>query len=85
MPIKDWHSRPLQGIVFVCLMVAKMLKAVYTQKNKRAARQKIKAVVEELRSMKIKEVIKNVGMILSKLLLIAIFPANTGVVSILTI
>ena len=33
-------------------LVAKMLKAVHAQESKKAAREKAKAVVEELRSMK---------------------------------
>ena len=35
-------------------LVAKMLKATHTQESKKAAREKAKAVVEELRSMKLK-------------------------------
>ena len=41
-------------------LVAKMLKAIYVQESKRAARQKAKAVVEQLRSMKLKEAAKKV-------------------------
>ena len=41
-------------------LVAKMLKAIHAQENKRAAREKAKAVVEELRSMKLKEAAKKV-------------------------
>ena len=37
-----------------------MLKAIHAQKSKRAAREKAKAVVEELRSMKLKEAAKKV-------------------------
>ena len=36
-------------------LVAKMLKAIHAQESKRAAREKAKAVVEQLRSMKLKE------------------------------
>ena len=36
-------------------MVAKMLKAIHAQESKKAAREKAKAVVEQLRSMKLKE------------------------------
>ena len=36
-------------------LVAKMLKAIHAQESKKAVRQKAKAVVEELRSMKLKE------------------------------
>lgn len=35
--------------------VAKMLKAIHAQESKKAAREKAKAVIEELRSMKLKE------------------------------
>ena len=42
-------------------LVAKMLKAIHAQKSKKAAREKAKAVVEELRSMKLKEAAKKVG------------------------
>ena len=41
-------------------LVAKMLKAIHAQESKRAAREKAKAVVEELRSMKLKEAAKKV-------------------------
>ena len=41
-------------------LVAKMLKAVHAQESKKAAREKAKAVVEELRSMKLKEAAKKV-------------------------
>ena len=37
-----------------------MLKAIHAQESKRAAREKAKAVVEELRSMKLKEAAKKV-------------------------
>ena len=36
-------------------LVAKMLKAIHAQENKKAAREKARAVVEGLRSMKLKE------------------------------
>ena len=36
-------------------LVAKMLKAIHAQESKKAARDKARAVVEELRSMKLKE------------------------------
>ena len=39
-------------------LVAKMLKAIHAQESKKAAREKAKAVVEELRSMKLKETAK---------------------------
>ena len=41
-------------------LVAKMLKAIHAQESKKAAREKAKAVVEELRSMKLKEAAKKV-------------------------
>ena len=37
-----------------------MLKAIHAQESKKAAREKAKAVVEELRSMKLKEAAKKV-------------------------
>ena len=36
-------------------LVAKMLKAIHAQESKKAAREKAKAVVEQLRSMSLKE------------------------------
>ena len=41
-------------------LVAKMLKAIHAQESKKAAREKAKVVVEELRSMKLKEAAKKV-------------------------
>ena len=41
--------------------MVKILKAIHIQKSKRAARDKAKAVVEELRSMKLKEAAKKVA------------------------
>ena len=41
-------------------VVAKMLKAIHAQENKKAAREKAKAVVEELHSMRLKEAAKKV-------------------------
>ena len=40
--------------------MAKMLKAIHAQESKKAARDKARAVVEELRSMKLKEAAKKV-------------------------
>lgn len=40
--------------------MAKMLKAIHAQENKKAAREKARAVVEGLRSMKLKEAAKKV-------------------------
>ena len=41
-------------------LVAKMLKAIHAQESKKAAREKAKAVVAELRAMKLKEAAKKV-------------------------
>ena len=41
-------------------LVAKMLKAIHAQESKKAAREKAKAVVEQLRSMKLKEAARKV-------------------------
>ena len=41
-------------------LIAKMLKAIHAQETKKAAREKAKTVVEELRSMKLKEAAKKV-------------------------
>ena len=41
-------------------IVAKMLKAIHAQESKRASREKAKAVVSELRAMKLKETAKKV-------------------------
>ena len=41
-------------------LVARMLKAIHTQESKRAAREKARSVVEQLRSMKLKEAAKKV-------------------------
>ena len=41
-------------------LVAKMLKAIHAQENKKASREKAKAVVAELRAMKLKEAAKKV-------------------------
>ena len=45
-----------------------MLKAIHAQESKRAAREKAKAVVEELRSMKLKETAKKMVFVLGHLL-----------------
>ena len=44
----------------VKLVAKKMLKAIHAQESKKAAREKPKAVMEELRSMKLKEAAKKV-------------------------
>ena len=41
-------------------LVAKMLKAIHAQESKKAAREKAKAVVVQLREMKLKEAAKKV-------------------------
>ena len=41
-------------------IVAKMLKAIHAQESKKASREKAKAVVAELRAMKLKEAAKKV-------------------------
>ena len=40
--------------------MAKMLKAIHAQESKKAAREKARAVVEELRSMKLKEAARKI-------------------------
>ena len=55
--IEDWRNRPLQGGRYPYVYVD----GIYLpQESKRAAREKAKAVVEELRSMKLKEAAKKV-------------------------
>lgn len=49
-------GRGLDGVK----LVAKMLKAVHAQENKKATHEKAKAVVAELRAMKLKETAKKV-------------------------
>lgn len=41
-------------------LVAKMLKAIHAQESKKAAREKAKSVVDELRAMKLKEAARKV-------------------------
>ena len=41
-------------------LVAKMLKVIHAQESTKAAREKAKAMVEELRTMKLKEAAKKV-------------------------
>ena len=62
-------------------LVAKMLKAIHAQENKRVARAKTKAVVEELRSMKLKEAAKKVEDGIEETLTYCDFPASTGLAS----
>lgn len=47
-------------------LVAKMLKAIYAQENKKASREKAKAVIAKLRAMKLTEAEKRWKMVLKK-------------------
>ena len=51
-----------------------MLKAIHTQESKKAAREKARAVVEELRSMKLKEVARKVADSIEETLTYCEFP-----------
>ena len=55
-------------------LVAKMLKAIHAKESKKAAREKAKAVVEELRSMKLKEAAKKIEDGVEETLTYADFP-----------
>ena len=57
-------------------LVAKMLKAIHAQESKKAAREKAKAVVEELRSMKLKEAAKKVEDSIEETLTYCDFPSE---------
>ena len=57
-------------------LVAKMLKAIHAQESKKAAREKAKAVVEELRSMKLKEAAKKVEDSIDETLTYCDFPSE---------
>ena len=57
-------------------LVAKMLKAIYAQECKKAAREKAKVVVQELRSMKLKEAAKKVEDGVEKTLTYCRFPSE---------
>ena len=59
-----------------------MLKAIHAQESKRAAREKAKDVVEQLRSMKLKEAAKKVEDGIEETLTYCDFPANTGLASV---
>ena len=63
-------------------LVAKMLKAIHAQESKKAAREKARAVVEGLRSMKLKEAAKKVEDGIEETLTYCDFPANTGLASV---
>ena len=57
----EYHiCQPFTQIFLQGLWPPKMLKAIHAQESKKAARQKAKAVVEELRAMKLKEAAKKV-------------------------
>ncbi len=53
-----------------------MLKAIHAQESKKAAREKAKAVVEELRSMKLKEAAKKVESGIEETLTYCDFPSE---------
>ena len=55
---------------------AKMLKAIHAQEGKKAAREKANAVVEELRSMKLKEAAKKVEDSIEETLTYCDFPSE---------
>ena len=57
-------------------LVAKMLKAIHAQESKKASREKAKAVVEELRSMKLKEAAKKIEDGVEETLTYADFPSE---------
>ena len=59
-------------------IVAKMLKAIHAQESKKASREKAKAVVAELRAMKLKEAAKKVEDGIEETLTYCDFPASTG-------
>ena len=57
-------------------LVTKMRKAIYAQESKKAAHEKAKAVVEQLRSMKLKEAAKKVGDGIEETLTYCDFPSE---------
>ncbi len=57
-------------------LVAKILKAIHAQESKKADREKAKAVVEELRSMKLKEAAKKVEDSIEETLTYCDFPSE---------
>ena len=65
-------------------LVIKMLKAIHAQESKKAVHEKVKAALEELRFMKLKETAKKVEGSIEETLPTATFPASTGLVSALT-
>ena len=56
--------------------VARMLKAIHAQESKKASREKAKAVVEELRAMKLKEAAKKVETGIEETLTYCEFPTE---------
>ena len=80
------RGRGLDGVKLIvgdkCLgmleakLVAKMLKAIHAQESKKAAQEKAKAVVEELRSMKLKEAAKKVEDGIEETLTYCYFPSE---------
>ena len=62
-------------------LVAKMLKAIHAQESKKAAREKAKAVVAQLREMKLKEATKKVEDGIEKTLTTVTSLVSTGCVS----
>ena len=57
-------------------LMAKMFKAIHAQESKKAAREKAKAVVEELRSMKLKEAARKVEDDIEETLAYCDFPSE---------
>ena len=57
-------------------LVAKMLKAIHAQESKKAAREKAKAVVEELRALKLKEAAQKIEDGVDETLTYADFPSE---------
>ena len=57
-------------------IVAKMLKAIHAQENKKASREKAKAVIAELRAMKLKEAAKKVEDGIEETLIYCDFPSE---------
>ena len=57
-------------------IVAKMLKAIHAQESKKASREKAKAVVAELRAMKLKEAAKKVEDDIEETLTYCDFPSE---------
>ena len=57
-------------------LVAKMLKAIHAQESKKAAREKVKAVVAELRDMKLREAAKKIEDGVEETLTYADFPSE---------